>query len=231
MASLKSLSGMANITVRTKANGERRRTVSVQDKLGKELADANTPIDMGKLAMKFGINEDEILTRAKSSPNFGQFRMVLGNRIRGISRRMKENPGTSFKDAAYPPKKQRAVSSSGKKVVKKVTKVSKKTAKSSVGGVSGSGRHPAVNSALLDPLTPTEAERWAIQFSVVMERTGREYTDLTAAQGALRSVGTDEHVLVRGPDGRIALIHTKPDGKVLMSSGVKNVKKVVGISL
>lgn len=118
--SISALDKMKNIAVRTKASGERRVTFSRNDKTAEALAKADTPAAMGKLAVQHGISVEEILERGRKSPNFGQFRMVLGNRIRGVVKRRKENPSLSMADAANPPKRSRA--SSGKKVGKKVAK-------------------------------------------------------------------------------------------------------------
>ena len=128
MSILAKLDKMSNIEPRTKADGERRRTVSRQDEIGDKLTKAETVQAVGKLATSFGITEEEVVDRAKKAPNFGQWRMVLGNRIRGIARRMEE--GMSKKDAAYPAKRAKAGKvTPGKKVVKKISSAKAPAAK------------------------------------------------------------------------------------------------------
>lgn len=105
MKSVKSLSGLnelENLQVVVKTGGERRRVGGVNDDITTELALAETPAAVGKIALRFGITEAEIIERGRNAPNFGQFRMVVGNRIRGtIARAAKSRPGR-WAEAAYP---------------------------------------------------------------------------------------------------------------------------------
>ena len=110
-----------------------RRNVSKNhknDAVATELAKCNNAEDVGNFAMKLGISEQEVRTRAKAAKNFGLYRMVIGNRARGIAKKMvaAKNAGVklTFADAAYPPK---AVKKVAKKVTKKTTKKTKKTTK------------------------------------------------------------------------------------------------------
>lgn len=58
-------------------NGKRR------DAVGRILAGCQTPSEIGAVAVVFGIGPKEVIRRGRNAPNFGQFRMVCGNRIRG----------------------------------------------------------------------------------------------------------------------------------------------------
>lgn len=58
-------------------NGKRR------DAVGRILADCQAPSEIGAVAVVFGVGPKEVIRRGKNAPNFGQFRMVIGNRIRG----------------------------------------------------------------------------------------------------------------------------------------------------
>ncbi len=62
-------------------NGERR------DAIGRLLDQCNSPSEIGELALKFGMHPDEVFRIAKSSANFGLFRMAIGNCLRGILNR------------------------------------------------------------------------------------------------------------------------------------------------
>jgi len=63
---------------RIRRNGKRRDVVS------RLLAKCQSASEMAELAVKFGMNPHEVMRRAKSAPNFGQFRMSIGNCIRGV---------------------------------------------------------------------------------------------------------------------------------------------------
>jgi len=52
------------------------------------LAKCNGPTDIALVAHKFGIPKKEIVTKAKKASSFGQFRMVIGNKLRGICSRL-----------------------------------------------------------------------------------------------------------------------------------------------
>ena len=124
--------------------GSKKRHVStgsVNDRIREAMNGCDSCSKLAKLAQKFGISGDEIMTRAKSAPNFGQFSMVIGNRLRGIVGRIAKakKAGITLRvaDAAYPKKsvKKVAKKTKAKKAVaktskKKVTK--KKTAKKKV---------------------------------------------------------------------------------------------------
>jgi len=58
------------------------------DAIGRLLDQCQLPAEIGELAVKFGMHPDEVVSKAKSAPNFGQFRMVIGNCMRGIISRM-----------------------------------------------------------------------------------------------------------------------------------------------
>ncbi len=94
---------LPNLVVRVKkTTGHRRITDFNTGSVGAELAKAESPSAIAAIAMDHGIREDEIVERAKNAPNFGQFRMVLGNRIKAIAARHAADKSISAEDAAYP---------------------------------------------------------------------------------------------------------------------------------
>ena len=136
---LSELNNRKNLIVRTTSDGERRQIAHKADKVGDALAKCDTPAAVAKVAKEHGITEEEIVQRGKSAPNFGQFRMVLGNRIRGIKARMAKDKSLTPAQAAYPREhrktlreasrksKEKAKTTSGKKKAK--TKTSKSATK------------------------------------------------------------------------------------------------------
>lgn len=92
----------------TKKGGKKRRVTSHNrnDQVAAELAKCNSASEVGAFAMRFGLSEREVRTRAKAAPNFGQYRMVIGNRIRGIVNRIRKAKQKGVKlspaAAAYP---------------------------------------------------------------------------------------------------------------------------------
>jgi len=99
------------------------------DAIADALSKCENAADIAALGMKFGLTEQEVKTRAKSAPNFGQFRMVIGNRIRGVVRRIskakKEGKKLTPAEAAYPK------AATAKKVTKKAIKIADKRIKKS----------------------------------------------------------------------------------------------------
>ncbi len=127
--------------------GQRKRGTSKADEISTKLAEANTPSALAAIASKVGITDEEILARAVSAPNFGQFRMVLGNRIRGIYSRFlkaqkaglkttmaelaakgQRKPGTGKKSAKRAAAKESAVVAEPKEPAAKAKKSAKKPA-------------------------------------------------------------------------------------------------------
>lgn len=98
---------------------------SRNDAVADALAKCNSAAEVGHLGMKFGLTENEVRNRAKSAKNFGLYRMVIGNRIRGISSRIqkakKKSQKLTLTEAAYP-KKREAVKKTAKKSKKKAAK-------------------------------------------------------------------------------------------------------------
>ena len=95
---------------------------SKNDAVAEQLSKCNDAAEVGALGMRFGLTEDEVRNRAKSAKNFGLFRMVIGNRCRGVANRIKKakqkNQKLTLAEAAYPTKG----SGTAKKKVKKVAK-------------------------------------------------------------------------------------------------------------
>lgn len=115
---------------RTANKNTKRRHISDgsrNDMVADALAKCNSTAEVAALGMKFGLTENEVRNRAKSAKNFGLYRMVIGNRCRGIASRIKKakqkNQKLTQAEAAYP--KKREVVKKAKKVVKK-KKVAKK---------------------------------------------------------------------------------------------------------
>jgi hypothetical protein len=110
----------ANKSTKRRHVSDHSRNDAVADALSK----CNNAAEVGALGMKFGLTENEVRARARSAKNFGLYRMVIGNRIRGITNRIrkakKKNQKLTLAEAAYPPKKSGAT---------KKTKKAKKKAK------------------------------------------------------------------------------------------------------
>jgi len=120
------------ITLKGKGKDKTRKVATdrtVTDSLAKELADCQKPSDIAMMASKFGFKDEDIIQWAKDAPNFGMFRMRIGNRARGVLSRIaaakKRGITLTVKEAAYA-KRTRAA-----KVVSKETpkETPKKTAK------------------------------------------------------------------------------------------------------
>ena len=108
--------------------GSKKRHVStgsVNDRIREEMNKCDSASKIAILAQKMGITGEELMTRAKSAPNFGQFSMVIGNRLRGIVTRLAKAKRAGKKltvvDAAYPKKvtSVKATAKTKKKVAKK----------------------------------------------------------------------------------------------------------------
>ena len=128
MAKAVNLESLNKVLPHTTANKDtKRRHISdhnkndaVADALGK----CNSAAEVGALGMKFGLTENEVRNRAKAAKNFGLYRMVIGNRIRGVVNRIgkakKKNQKLTQAEAAYP--KSGAVKKTAKKSKKKAAK-------------------------------------------------------------------------------------------------------------
>jgi len=76
--------------LRTPARGRNPvASTSRNDAVSKLLATCQSPSELAKVAYRFGIPAPEIYDKAKSASSYGQFRMIIGNRIRGVVRRLK----------------------------------------------------------------------------------------------------------------------------------------------
>lgn len=107
-----------------KSDNTRRRVGHSGTETGEALAALETPSQIAAFAVKAGIRAEEIERRAKDAPNFGQLRMVVGNRIRAIEARL-EQFGGNREAAAYPKEAKRAAKAAAK-VTKTVTKTVKR---------------------------------------------------------------------------------------------------------
>lgn len=63
---------------------------AVDDPIADKLAKAQSADDMAKLAIESGIPKDVVEEKAKKAPNPGQFRMTIGNLIRGVYARVEK---------------------------------------------------------------------------------------------------------------------------------------------
>ena len=86
------LDGMANLRVlrlgRNIGQARRRVTGGCNDAVTDLLASCQTPSELADMALRFGVPAEEISRRAGRAATFGQFRMAIGNRIRGVVRRL-----------------------------------------------------------------------------------------------------------------------------------------------
>lgn len=125
------------LPITTKGKGTKKtrkiatdRTIS--DGLAKQMAECQTPSELALLASKFGFKDEDIIQWAKEAPNFGMFRMRIGNRCRGVLNRIaaakKRGITLSVKDAAYAKRTRAQKPTTKKKTAKKKT-AKKKTAK------------------------------------------------------------------------------------------------------
>lgn len=82
-----SLDKMENLQPRPEAKGSKKRNVTEgarQDAVSEALAKCNLPSEIAALATRFGLTAEEIAERSKKAANLGGFRMVIGNRMRGV---------------------------------------------------------------------------------------------------------------------------------------------------
>jgi len=109
----------ANKNTKRRHVSDKNRNDAVADALAK----CNTTAEVATLGMKFGLTENEVRNRAKAAKNFGLYRMVIGNRIRGIASRIqkakKKNIKLTQEEAAYPKKKTGGAVKKAKKKAKK----------------------------------------------------------------------------------------------------------------
>lgn len=132
----KSGDGSLGIAFRTNKAGERKVSNARSDSVSENLGDCQTPEEIAAFAAQFGINQDEINERVEKAPNFGQFRMVIGNRIRGIVNRIakakEKGEKLSVEHAAYPKKNTKTVAKGGKAPKGAKKKAAKKRSRKTV---------------------------------------------------------------------------------------------------
>ena len=80
--------------------------VGLNDAITELLAQCQSPAELAMMAHRFGIEADEIYAKASRASGFGQFRMVLGRRVRGVAKRIDKARRSGLKwtlqKAAYP---------------------------------------------------------------------------------------------------------------------------------
>lgn len=82
------LDTMEHLKVRTEPGGRRVTTGGRNDAITDLLGACQLPSQLAALARRFGLSVGEIRLKAERASGFGQFRMAVGNRIRGIVRRI-----------------------------------------------------------------------------------------------------------------------------------------------
>lgn len=135
-SSLLPLNKLSNLAMKVrKSDGQRHIVEHNNGSIGNELSEAANPAEIGAIALAHGIRLDEIMERGKGAPNFGQFRMVLGNRIAAIIRRQESDKALTLEQAAYPKEaaQARALARKEERLKAKATKAAKKVTKKKVG--------------------------------------------------------------------------------------------------
>ena len=96
----------AQFTIRREENGRRLCRNGMNDGVSTLLNDCDTVEEIIQLAGKFGLREEECAHRRDVAPTFQQFRMTIGNRMRGVLSRIRRarNRGEeiTIAQAAYP---------------------------------------------------------------------------------------------------------------------------------
>ena len=68
--------------------GVRRTVCGMNDAVTDLLSRCQSVSDLAKVAYSFGVSAEEIRRKARSASGFGQFRVSIGNRVRGIAQRL-----------------------------------------------------------------------------------------------------------------------------------------------
>lgn len=88
------LDALENLQVQTYKKGDRagvRKTGDARnDEIAEHMAKLTKPSELGAFAHEFKVPAERIADLAKKSPNFGQFRMLMGNLVRGVVSRMQK---------------------------------------------------------------------------------------------------------------------------------------------
>lgn len=98
------LNDLENLQARMAGKDKKRRKVgdARDDEVGDKLAKAQTPEEVANVAAGYGVPDDRIRELAKKAPNFGQFRMTVGNLCRGsIARRSRYEKDTNGKTLTW----------------------------------------------------------------------------------------------------------------------------------
>lgn len=113
-----------------KGNKTRRRVPSatIPDPVSEKLSACETPAEMGKLAVDFGVDPGKVLSVADAAPNFGQFRMTIGNMVRAAARRAERADTETKKPAAKKASKKTARKTTAKKTARKTSASKNKAA-------------------------------------------------------------------------------------------------------
>ncbi|MBI5724584.1 MAG: hypothetical protein HZA50_11535 [Planctomycetes bacterium] len=79
---------LLNSKPRLQAGKVRRIHAARSDAISDLLALCRDASQIAAVACTFGVSKKEILTKARRASSFGQFRMVIGNRMRGVAHRI-----------------------------------------------------------------------------------------------------------------------------------------------
>lgn len=148
LSKLEALDEMGHLQPRVRKTGdnagERRSGItSREDSVAEKLNECGRPSEMAILLARLGKPADDIVAQAESSPNFGRFRMWVGNVMRGILRRCKQYEDATGQQADpadfVDPKSGKPAKSTKSAKTSKSTKKSKTSKKTS----KKSGRKPS----------------------------------------------------------------------------------------
>lgn len=86
------LDKLENLRIRTHSQGshagQRCLNGGCNDAVTDLLGQCQSPSRLAEMAERFGLSPEEITVKAHRAAGFGQFRMAIGNRIRGVVRRI-----------------------------------------------------------------------------------------------------------------------------------------------
>ncbi len=100
---------------------------TIDDQTSADLAACQTETELRAFGVRWGLTETELDQHAEQAPNWGQFRMVVGNRARGTQRRLAEFDGDVA--LAAHPREARKARTATKRAAAAATKAAEAAAK------------------------------------------------------------------------------------------------------
>lgn len=202
---LEVLDSVKKITPVVRSDGKRRVTDHTDDSIGGQLARAETPSAVGRLLVKAGVPEADVIALGKGAPNWGQFRMTVGNRLRGIESRMAKGMTRAEavsgkrppKAASSGPRNAKVAKKTAKKVAKVAKKVGKKVAKKAASKPASADGDGERSHHLDSAMTAREAADFARAFASTMEMV-EEQDDEGVALVLAKKSGMKDHLVVKG---------------------------------